>query len=81
MSPYIPNTGLRFPYPLNCAQQNLNFIFQKNYRTKEDLTKKVFTSPLDIVDMHKKRKDAEYIIKKINVKAKNVTIKHVKKSL
>ena len=64
MSPYIPNTGLRFPYPSNCAQQNLNFIIKKNYRKKEDLTKKVVTSPLDSVDMQEKRKDADYIIKK-----------------
>ena len=79
--PYIGKTGHRFPYPLNCAQQNLNFIIQKNYRTTEDLTNKVVTSTLDIVDMQEKRKDAEYIIRKIHAEPINVAIKHVTKSL
>ena len=73
--------GHRFPYPSNCAQQNLNFIIQKNYRTTGDLTNKVVTSTLDIVDMQVKIKDAEYIIKKIHVKPINVALKHVTKSL
>ena len=65
--------GHRFPYPSNYAQQNKNFIIQKNYRTTEDLTKKVVTSPVDNVDMQEKRKDAEYIFKKSHVKPINVT--------
>ena len=81
MSPYIHKTRHKFPYPSNCAQQNLNFVIQKNYRTTEDLTNKVLTSTLDIVDMQEKRKDAEYIIRKIHVKPINLAIKHVTKSL
>ena len=48
LSPYIHKTGHRFPYQSNCAQLNLNFIIQKNYRTTEDLINKVVTSTLDI---------------------------------
>ena len=81
MSPYIHKTAHRLPYPSNCAQQNQNFIIQKNHRTTEDLTNKVVTSTLDIVDMREKRKDAEYIIRKIHIKPINVAIKHVTKSL
>ena len=53
----------------------------KNYRATEDLTNKVATSTVDTVDMQEKRKDSEYIIRKIHVKPINVVIKHVKKSL
>ena len=81
MSPYIRKTGHRFPYPSNWAHQNLNVIIHKNYRPTEDLTNKVVTSTLDIVDMREKRKDAEYIIRKIHIKPINVAIKHVTKSL
>ena len=47
----------------------------------KDLTNKVVTSILDIVDMQEKRNDADYIIKQIHVKSIYVTIKHVTKSL
>ena len=46
--------GQRFPYPSNCAQQNLHFIVQKNYKTMGDPTNKVVTSTLDIADMQEK---------------------------
>ena len=59
----IHNTRLRLPYLSNVAQLNIKIIIQKNYRTREDLAKKLVSSPLDIVDMQEKRKDAEYIIK------------------
>ena len=73
--------GHRFPYPSNCAQQNLNFIIQKNYKTTGDPTNKVATSTLDIVDMQERKKAAEYIIKKIHDKPINVALNHVTKSL
>ena len=57
-------TGHNFPYPSNCAQQNLNFIIQKNYKATGALNNKVVTSTLDIVDIQEKIKDAEYIIKR-----------------
>ena len=37
-----------------------------------DLTNKVVTSTLDIVDMQEKIKDAEFIIKKIHIKPINM---------
>ena len=81
MSQYIHKTGQGLSYSSNCARQNLSFIVQTNHRTTENLTKKVITSPLDIVDMQENRKDEDYIIKKIHVRAINVTIKHMTKSL
>ena len=47
----------------------------------EDLTNKVVTSTLDILDMQEERKDAYYIIRKIHVKPISLSIKHVTKSL
>ena len=46
-----------------------------------DLTNKVITSTLDVLDMQKKIKDAEYIIKKKHVKPINVALNYVTKSL
>ena len=80
MHQYIHNIELRFQCSSNCAQQNQNFIIQKNYRTTEELTKKN-TSPQYIVNMQEKRKDADYIVKKIHVKPINLTIKHGTNSL
>ena len=81
MSPYIQKVGYRFPYTSNCAQQNIIFVTQKYNITTEDSTKKVVTSPLDIEDMKEKRKEADYIIKKMHLKSINVTLKHVTESL
>ena len=81
MSPCIHKTVHRFPYPSNCAQQNLNFISQKKYKIIGDLTNKVVTSTLDIVDMQDKIKDVEYIIKKVHGKPINMALNYVTKSL
>ena len=81
MSPYIQKTGHRFPYPSNCALSKLNFTIQTNYRTKGDLTNKIFTSTPDIVNIQEKIKNAEYFIKKNYVKPNNMALKHVTRSL
>ena len=73
--------GAQVPISIQLCSAKINFIIHKNYRTTEDLTNKVVTSTLDIVGMQEKRKDAEYIIRKIHVKPINVAIKYVTKSL
>ena len=73
--------GHRFPYPSYCAQQNLNFIIQKNYKTTGDLTNKLVTSTVDIEDTQEKIKDAEDIIQKIHITPIKVALDYVTKSL
>ena len=80
LSPYIHKTGHRIPNPSSCAHQNLNFLIQKKYKTTGDLTSKVVTSTLDIVDMQEKDNDAEYLNKRIDVLPINMALKHVTKS-
>ena len=46
-----------------------------------DLTNKVVTRTLHIVDMQEKIKDTEYMIKMMHVKPINMAVKHVTKSL
>ena len=53
------------------------YNLKEKSKTTRDNTKKVVTSPPDIVDMQEMRKDAYYIIKNMHVKPLNGTLKHV----
>ena len=73
--------GVQVPIYIKLCSTKHIFVTQKYNITTEDNTKKLVTSPLYIVDMQEKRKEADYIIKKMHVNPINGTLKHVTESL